>query len=98
MGRFLVTDTAADEYVFRAAPLRNIAATAPCFHFGAVWNLSTAVEIMAESQLGAQLAVEEADAIVTFLGSLTGEMPEMVYPLLPPETADTPRPTGAVIE
>lgn len=97
-GRFVVTETAADEYVFRAAPLRNIAVTAPYFHSGAVWDLGTAVEIMAESQLGAELAVEEADAIVAFLESLTGEVPEVVYPLLPSETADTPRPSGIVIE
>lgn len=97
-GRFVVTETAADEYVFRAAPLRNIAVTAPYFHSGAVWDLGTAVEIMAESQLGADLAVEEADAIVAFLESLTGEVPEVVYPLLPSETADTPRPSGIAIE
>lgn len=31
-GRFAVTDTVADDYVFRAAPLRNIELTAPYFH------------------------------------------------------------------
>lgn len=97
-GRFAVTETVADEYVFRAAPLRNIAVTAPYFHSGMVWDLGTAVEIMAESQLGAELAVEEADAIVAFLESLTGALPEVVYPLLPAESADTPRPSGVVIK
>ncbi len=52
-GRFQVTETVSDEYVFRAAPLRNIAVTAPYFHSGVVWDLRTAVDIMATSQLGA---------------------------------------------
>ncbi len=97
-GRFAVTDTVDDEYVFRAAPLRNIAVTAPYFHSGKVWDLRTAVEIMATSQLGAELSAQELDDITAFLHALTGEMPEVVYPVLPAETAATPRPTGQVIE
>ncbi len=96
-GRFQVTETASDEYVFRAAPLRNIAVTAPYFHSGVVWDLRTAVDIMATSQLGADLDDGQIDAITAFLGSLTGEVPEIVYPILPPETATTPRPTGEVL-
>jgi cytochrome c peroxidase len=96
-GRFQVTETASDEYVFRAAPLRNIAVTAPYFHSGVVWDLRTAVDIMATSQLGADLDDTQIDAITAFLGSLTGEVPEIVYPILPPETATTPRPTGEVL-
>jgi cytochrome c peroxidase len=96
-GRFAVTETADDEYVFRAAPLRNTAVTAPYFHSGAVWDLRTAVSVMATSQLGADLDDTQIDAITAFLGSLTGEVPEVVYPILPPETAATPRPTGAVL-
>jgi cytochrome c peroxidase len=97
-GRFAVTETVDDEYVFRAGPLRNIAVTAPYFHSGAVWDLRTAVAIMAESQLGADLTDAEVDDITAFLHSLTGEMPEVVYPVLPAETASTPRPSGQVIE
>lgn len=95
-GRFAVTETVDDEYVFRAAPLRNIAITAPYFHSGKVWDLKTAVEIMASSQLGADLSGEDVDAITAFLGSLVGTLPEVVYPVLPPETATTPRPSGVV--
>ncbi|MGC3655100.1 cytochrome C peroxidase, partial [Pseudomonas aeruginosa] len=36
-GRFAVTKTLSDVYVFRAAPLRNVALTAPYFHSGQVW-------------------------------------------------------------
>ncbi len=97
-GRFAVTETADDEYVFRASPLRNIDQTAPYFHSGLVWDLKVAVEIMAESQLGEDLTSDEADKIVAFLGSLTGEMPVVEYPILPAETATTPRPSGVIIE
>ncbi|MFP4273516.1 MAG: cytochrome-c peroxidase [Paracoccaceae bacterium] len=96
-GRYTVTETAADEYVFRAAPLRNIGVTAPYFHSGVVWDLKTAVEIMASSQLGAELSEGEVDSIVAFLHSLTGEVPEVVYPVLPAETETTPHPTGEVV-
>ncbi len=95
-GRYVVTDTVSDEYVFRAAPLRNTALTAPYFHSGVVWDLRTAVEIMATSQLGADLSEAEIDQITAFLGALTGEVPQIVYPILPAETAVTPRPTGEV--
>ncbi len=96
-GRFTVTKTADDQYVFRAAPLRNIALTAPYFHSGKVWDLKQAVAIMSSSQLGTELKPEEVNAIVAFLGSLTGEMPEVTYPILPPETPKTPRPSGEVV-
>ncbi|GKY86618.1 cytochrome-c peroxidase [Sinisalibacter aestuarii] len=96
-GRFAVTDTVDDEYVFRAAPLRNVAVTAPYFHSGKVWDLKVAVQIMAESQLGEELSDPEADQIVAFLGSLTGTVPEITTPVLPAETATTPRPTAEVL-
>jgi cytochrome c peroxidase len=91
-GRFTVTHTASDEYVFRAGPLRNIALTAPYFHSGDVWSLEQAVAIMGSSQLGQELNDGEVKAIVSFLHTLTGEQPQVVYPTLPPSTAATPRP------
>src|SRR6056297_1429395 len=96
-GRYQVTETADDSYVFRASPLRNIDQTAPYFHSGKVWDLEVAVAIMGTSQLGMELNEQEVDQIVAFLGSLTGKMPEVVYPILPVETLETPRPTGDVI-
>ncbi|GGE02956.1 cytochrome c peroxidase [Gemmobacter megaterium] len=95
-GRFAVTETVDDEYVFRASPLRNIALTAPYFHSGKVWDLKVAVQIMAESQLGEALSDQEADQMVAFLDSLTGTLPDVVLPILPAETATTPRPTSEV--
>lgn len=91
-GRFAVTRTASDEYVFRAAPLRNVALTAPYFHSGQVWDLKEAVAIMGTAQLGKQLSGADVEAITLFLKTLTGRQPEVAYPLLPPRTDRTPRP------
>ncbi|WP_425328365.1 cytochrome-c peroxidase [Pseudomonas nitroreducens] len=92
LGRFEVTKTQNDQYVFRAAPLRNIALTAPYFHSGQVWNLEEAVAIMGTAQLGKQLNAEEVGDIVAFLKTATGKQPKVEYPLLPPSTATTPKP------
>ncbi len=91
-GRFQVTQTATDEYVFRAAPLRNIALTAPYFHSGQIWDLKQAVAVMGIAQLGSEMSDEEAGLIAGFLEGLTGEQPRVEYPVLPVETADTPKP------
>lgn len=95
-GRFAVTETASDEYVFRASPLRNIELTAPYFHSGAVWSLEEAVAVMGTAQLGTELADDEVQSIVAFLKSLTGEVPEVTYPQLPHSTAKTPKPIDMV--
>ena len=91
-GRFTVTETATDEYVFRASPLRNIALTAPYFHSGEVWDLEQAVAIMGTSQLGQELNESEVKSITQFLHTLTGEQPKVEYPILPPSMPDTPKP------
>jgi cytochrome c peroxidase len=91
-GRFAVTKTASDQYVFRAGPLRNIALTAPYFHSGQVWDLEQAVAVMGTAQLGTELKGDEAKQIAIFLGALTGQQPRVMYPTLPVETADTPKP------
>lgn len=91
-GRFAVTKTASDEYVFRVPSLRNITLTAPYFHTGRVWDLRQAVAIMGSSQLGATLSDSDVDKIETFLGSLTGDQPKVVLPILPPSVVTTPRP------
>ena len=79
-GRFEVTRTASDEYVFKVPTLRNIALTAPYFHSGKSWDLEQAI------------GDAEISSIAAFLLSLTGEQPQVVYPILPPSTVDTPRP------
>jgi cytochrome c peroxidase len=91
-GRFTVTGKPEDEYVFRVAPLRNVALTPPYFHSGQVWDLKDAVAIMGRAQLGLELTGEEAEAIADFLTSLTGAQPQIAYPILPVVTGDTPLP------
>jgi cytochrome c peroxidase len=91
-GRFAVTKTADDNYVFRAGPLRNIELTAPYFHSGKVWDLQQAVAIMGESQLGEKLSDADVEAITAFLRTLTGEPPRIEYPILPISSATTPKP------
>jgi cytochrome c peroxidase len=91
-GRFAVTNTEADSYVFRAAPLRNVELTGPYFHSGQVWTLEEAVEIMSDSQLGGVLTTSEIKEVAAFLRTLTGKLPEVTLPQLPPETPATPQP------
>lgn len=94
-GRFAVTKTADDQYVFRAAPLRNVALRAPYFHSGQVWSLKQAVGVMGAAQLGIALSDEEENAIVAFLKTLNGQLPRIDYPVLPVRTDVTPRPNLA---
>ena len=93
-GRFAVTKSQGDDYVFRAAPLRNVAVTAPFFHSGNVWKLQEAVTIMGDAQLGATLTPEEAEKIHLFLHALTAPIPKIDYPELPERDDATPKPSG----
>ncbi len=92
LGRFKVTNTTSDQYVFKAPSLRNIVLTPPYFHSGKVWKLRDAVELMGTAQLGVHLTPEEIDKAMAFLGTLTGKQPKLEYPILPPSTSATPHP------
>lgn len=50
------------------------------------------VAVMGVSQLGTLLTDDEVDQITAFLDSLTGDQPNVTYPILPPSVASTPRP------
>ena len=91
-GRFEVTKTVADDYVFKVPTLRNIELTAPYFHSGHAWDLKQAVAVMGQSQLGEHLSEPEIDQVTAFLTALTGTQPRVEFPLLPPSVASTPRP------
>jgi cytochrome c peroxidase len=91
-GRFAVTKTKSDEYVFKSPSLRNIEITGPYFHSGKIWGLKEAVAIMGSSQLGVTLTDKDIDPIVAFLKATTGEQPKIVHPTLPKPTDSTPRP------
>ncbi|MFO7262070.1 MAG: cytochrome-c peroxidase [bacterium] len=83
IGRAAVTGREEDRYVFRIAPLRNVALTAPYFHDGSAATLHEAVSIMGWVQLKRRFSEEEVDALVAFLESLTGEFPLIPHPQLP---------------
>lgn len=98
VGREAVTRNAADRYVFRIAPLRNVAETAPYFHDGSAATLEQAVSVMGQAQLQRTFNEGEVAAIVAFLRSLTGEFPSITYPSLPrtiPPAARAVPPAGA---
>jgi cytochrome c peroxidase len=75
-GRFAVTKSEGDRYVFKVPGLRNVVRTPPYFHDGSTESLETAVDIMSAVQLGADLSEEERGVILAFLGSLTGRLAE----------------------
>jgi cytochrome c peroxidase len=83
LGRYAVTKNLADKYAFKVPSLRNVELTAPYFHNGATFELSKAVAVMGEAQLGVKLSDDERDRIVDFLKSLTGTQPQIVLPILP---------------
>ena len=93
-GRFEVTKLEADRMMFKVPTLRNIEKTAPYFHDGSGATLSDAVKAMGRYQLGLDLSADEVTSIVTWLKSLTGELPRayIAAPLLPKSGRETPRP------
>jgi len=93
-GRFEVTKQDADKMVFKVPSLRNIEKTAPYYHDGSVKTLDDAVAKMAQYQLGKPLGKEDVDSVVTFLKTLTGELPAayIKQPELPKSTPKTPPP------
>jgi cytochrome c peroxidase len=91
-GRFKLTGSQSDQYVFKSPSLRNIELTTPYFHSGKVWCLKEAVGIMGASQLGIKLSPEDVEKIADFLKTTTGVQPKVDYPILPVPTKDTPLP------
>jgi cytochrome c peroxidase len=89
LGRYTVTHRAGDRLVFKVPSLRNVERTAPYFHNGQVATLEAAVRRMAHYQLGRDLTDAEVTSVVTWLKSLTGEIPRE-YIMPPPPTAGIP--------
>lgn len=80
LGRQHTTGREEDRHVFRVPTLRNIAVTAPYLHDGSIPDLDQAVRTMARYQLGRRLSDQEARLLVSFLESLTGELPSPPSP------------------
>ncbi len=92
-GRYKVTGDEDDRMIFKVPSLRNVAQTGPYFHDGSVNSLKAAVVQMANTQLGKDLSNREANEIVAFLETLTGEPPAdyIQPPVLPISTDSTPK-------
>jgi len=73
LGRFNITHNPEDRYLFKVAPLRNVALTGPYFHDGGASTLEQAVRLMAWMQLGRTLSSYEVYYIVQFLGTLSNK-------------------------
>ncbi|NOX45678.1 MAG: cytochrome-c peroxidase [Chlorobi bacterium] len=74
-GKFEVTKNETDKYLFKVPSLRNVGKTAPYFHDGSINELSTAIRIMAKTQVNKDLTEEEISEIMDFLNTLTGNVP-----------------------
>ncbi len=86
------TGKKSDEMFFKVPTLRNVVLTYPYFHDGQVNTLEEATQIMGRLQLGRNFSDDEVKKIVAFYGTLTGEQPQIVLPILPPSNNDTPLP------
>ncbi|MGC3979933.1 MAG: cytochrome c peroxidase [Steroidobacteraceae bacterium] len=75
LGRYRITGLEEDRYVFKVPSLRNVALTAPYFHDASAKTLEDAVGVMFKYQLGRRATEEDKQAIVKFLGTLTGQWP-----------------------
>ena len=76
LGRYAVTKEGGDEHVFKVPSLRNVALTAPYFHDGSAKTLDAAVDVMFKYQLGRLGSKEDKLAIIGFLNTLTGDVPD----------------------
>jgi cytochrome c peroxidase len=83
--------------LFKVPSLRNIEKTGPYFHNGKVATLDQAIVQMADYQLGKTLSEAEVKAIITWMKTLTGDLPAdyIKEPPLPKSTAKTPKPSAA---
>ena len=91
-GRSAVTGVDADRFNFKVPTLRNVELSYPYFHDGEAKTLEQAVDIMGRLQLGRTYSQDEIGSIVAFLKTLTGELPQIAMPHLPPSSNETPRP------
>jgi len=73
-GRYNVTKDVRDRHAFKVPTLRNVARTFPYFHDGSKATLREAVDAMAVYQTGAALGDKDAQDVVRFLQTLTGEL------------------------
>ncbi len=96
-GRFKVTNSEGDRFMFKVPSLRNIEKTGPYFHSGKIATLKEAIAKMADHQVGKTLSDAGIQSMETWMKSLTGEIPTdyIKQPELPKSTRKTPKPNEA---
>ena len=80
LGRYNVTKKEQDKHFFKVPTLRNVELTPPYLHDGSRATLEETVKLMGTYQLGRDLTDAQVNSIVTFLKSLTGELPAHAKP------------------
>lgn len=78
LGKFDLTGDKSDINYFKVPSLRNISQTAPYFHDGSVWDLTSAINVMFSIQLGVIAPKDDIKKIKSFLETLDGEIPKIV--------------------
>ena len=76
--RFAITKKPEDKNVYKVPTLRNIALTSPYLHDGSALTLNEALKKMSHYNLGFDLNKEEIEALIAFMKTLTGEVPEIL--------------------
>lgn len=76
LGRYNVTRNEWDKRVFKVPSLRLAVKTPPYFHDGSAATIEDAVGVMILFQLGRAVPEADKNAIISFLGSLVGELPK----------------------
>jgi len=92
IGRQAVTGNRSDRMRFKVPTLRNIELTYPYFHDGQARTLEEAVDTMVWVQLNRKFSAAGNAKVVAFLKTLTGDIPQITLPILPPSDLDTPAP------
>ncbi len=77
VGRFAVTKNEGDRGAFITPDLRQVADTAPFMHNGVFSSLEDVVSFYNERGEGLSLTPSEVTDVVSFLGSLSGSLPEV---------------------
>ena len=73
-----ITQKKEHKNVFKVPSLRNIALSAPYFHDASAKTLKDAVVDMSHYNLGIKIPEQEAEFIVAYLKTLTGELPAIL--------------------
>lgn len=73
-GRLNITGDHSEKDKFKVPGLRNVDKTYPYFHDGSIASLDSSVQIMARTELNRTLDAAQVQAIVAFLGTMTGDI------------------------